>query len=65
MSADYRFTAHGFVVLLALVLAGPAEAQDSDSSEESGIEYRLLGPINGGRASRVVGIPGEIGRAHV
>lgn len=59
MSADYRFFTHVFVVLLAVVLAGPADAQDSATSEESGIEYRLLGPVNGGRASRVVGIPGD------
>ena len=59
MSADYRFFTHVFVVLLAVVLAGSADAQASATGEESGIEYRLLGPVNGGRASRVVGIPGD------
>ena len=49
-----------FVVLIsAFVLAGPAFSQDAESDEETGLEYRLLGPVNGGRASRVVGIPGD------
>jgi len=46
-------------LLFALVLAVPGNAQDSDSDEEPGLKYRLLGPVNGGRASRVVGIPGD------
>lgn len=46
-------------LLFALVLAGPGYSQDSDSGEEAGLKYRLLGPVNGGRASRVVGIPGD------
>ena len=49
-----------FVVLIsAFALAGPAFSQDAESDEETGLEYRLLGPVNGGRASRVVGIPGD------
>jgi len=47
------------VLILALILIGPAFAQDEDSDDENGLEYRLLGPVNGGRASRVVGIPGD------
>jgi len=47
------------VLIIALVLAGPALSQDEDPSEEGGLKYRLLGPVNGGRASRVVGIPGD------
>jgi photosystem II stability/assembly factor-like uncharacterized protein len=46
-------------LLFALVLAGPGYSQDTDSGEEAGLKYRLLGPVNGGRASRVVGIPGD------
>jgi hypothetical protein len=55
MSLAYRLIA----LLLALVLAGPGHSQDSASDEEPGLKYRLLGPANGGRASRVVGIPGD------
>ena len=55
MSLVYRLIA----LLLALVLAGPGHSQDSASSEEPGLNYRLLGPANGGRASRVVGVPGD------
>lgn len=55
MSLDYRLVA----LLLAFVLAGPGHSQDFASSEDSGLKYRLLGPLNGGRASRVVGIPGD------
>lgn len=46
-------------VLFVLVLSGPGHSQDSDSDEEIGLKYRLLGPVNGGRASRVVGVPGD------
>jgi len=46
-------------LILAVILIGPAFSQDEDSGDENGIEYRLLGPVNGGRASRVVGIPGD------
>ena len=59
MSLLNHLSARAFVLLLPLLLAGTAYAQDSDSSEESALEYRLLGPVNGGRASRVVGIPGD------
>ncbi len=55
MSLVYRLIA----LLSALVLAGPGHSQDSASSEEPGLNYRLLGPANGGRASRVVGVPGD------
>jgi photosystem II stability/assembly factor-like uncharacterized protein len=55
MSPVYRLIA----LLLALVLAGPAHSQDASPDEEPGLNYRLLGPANGGRASRVVGIPGD------
>jgi photosystem II stability/assembly factor-like uncharacterized protein len=41
---------------LSLTLIAPVYAQDDD---EATLEYRLLGPVNGGRASRVVGIPGD------
>ena len=44
-------------VLLAFVLVVPAYSQDTD--EAATLEYRLMGPVNGGRASRVVGIPGD------
>ena len=47
------------VLMVAFTLAGPANSQYTDSDEESGLQYRLLGPVNGGRASRVVGIPGD------
>jgi len=55
MSLVYRLIA----LLSALVLAGPGHSQDSASGEEPGLNYRLLGPANGGRASRVVGVPGD------
>ena len=55
MSQINRFV----VLIVAFVLAGPAFSQDDESGEESGLQYRLLGPVNGGRASRVVGIPGD------
>ena len=49
--------------LLALtvlfVFTAPGYSQEQDSGEMSELEYRLLGPVNGGRASRVVGIPGD------
>ena len=45
--------------LTAFSLALPAFAQDNDDEDESGLKYRLVGPSNGGRASRVVGIPGD------
>ena len=49
-----------FIVLVfTLVLLAPAYSQDAESDEDTGLEYRLLGPVNGGRASRVVGIPGD------
>ncbi len=55
MSQINRFV----VLIVALMLAGPAFSQDDESGEESGLQYRLLGPVNGGRASRVVGIPDD------
>ncbi len=45
--------------LTAFSLAMPAFPQDNDDEDESGLKYRLIGPSNGGRASRVVGIPGD------
>jgi hypothetical protein len=49
-----------FIVLIfAFVLLVPAYSQDAESGEDAGLKYRLLGPVNGGRASRVVGIPGD------
>ena len=59
MAPQCRLITHMIALLLAIVLAGPAQSQDAESSDEGGLEYRLLGPVNGGRASRVVGIPGD------
>jgi photosystem II stability/assembly factor-like uncharacterized protein len=53
MAPHYRLIS----LVLALFLAVPALSQESDDGAE--LEYRLLGPSNGGRASRVVGIPGD------
>jgi len=47
------------VLIFAFVLAAPAYSQDAESDDDPGLKYRLLGPVNGGRASRVVGIPGD------
>lgn len=55
MSLDYRFVA----LVLALVLVEPGYSQDSESGDKPGLKYRLLGPANGGRAARVVGVPGD------
>jgi len=38
-------------------LAAPASGSSSD--DEHGIQYRLIGPAAGGRAARVVGVPGD------
>ena len=49
-----------FLVLAVLfIFAAPGFSQEQEPGEESELEYRLLGPVNGGRASRVVGIPGD------
>ena len=42
-----------------LIFIAPGNAQEQLFNEESGVKYRLLGPVNGGRASRVAGIPGD------
>jgi len=55
MTTAIRF----FALTVLFVFAVPGYSQEQDSGEESGLEYRLLGPVNGGRASRVVGIPGD------
>jgi photosystem II stability/assembly factor-like uncharacterized protein len=47
------------VFVILLFVAAPGFSQNDDEDDESGLEYRLLGPVNGGRASRVVGIPGD------
>ena len=51
------------VALLALLsgtLAAPTYGDEADKdSHDSGPQYRLIGPALGGRASRVVGIPGD------
>ena len=47
------------VFVILLFVAAPGFSQNDDVDDESGLEYRLLGPVNGGRASRVVGIPGD------
>jgi photosystem II stability/assembly factor-like uncharacterized protein len=47
-------------MILLVVLAAPAPAQETAKEEEDrGVQYRLVGPASGGRATRVVGIPGE------
>ena len=50
-----------FLIITASLLAtANASAADEDTEEsKSGFEYRLIGPASGGRASRVVGIPGD------
>ncbi len=55
MTTAIRF----FALTVLFVFAAPGFSQEQVSGEESGLEYRLLGPVNGGRASRVVGIPGD------
>lgn len=50
-----------FLIIAASLLAtanAPAANEDTEESK-SGFEYRLIGPASGGRASRVVGIPGD------
>ncbi len=47
------------VFVISLVVAAPGFSQNADEDDAVGLEYRLLGPVNGGRASRVVGIPGD------
>jgi len=48
-----------FVFVILLAVASQGNSQSENEGSESGLEYRLLGPVNGGRASRVVGIPGD------
>lgn len=49
-----------FCVLLSLLLpAGAATAEDDEKSKEQGLQYRLIGPATGGRASRVTGVAGD------
>jgi photosystem II stability/assembly factor-like uncharacterized protein len=48
-----------FAITVLFACATPGYSEEEISDEESGLEYRLLGPANGGRASRVVGIPGD------
>ncbi len=55
MTCLNRFVA----ILAAVALVAPVIAQDSDSEEAAELQYRLLGPVNGGRATRVVGVPGD------
>jgi photosystem II stability/assembly factor-like uncharacterized protein len=54
---SHYFRSYVFVILL--IAAPPVFPQIDNEDEKSGLEYRLLGPVNGGRASRVVGIPGD------
>ena len=55
MSAGTRVLA--FAVTLFVAASG--YAQGTAAGEEPGLKYRLLGPANGGRASREVGIHGD------
>ena len=49
-----------FTALYSLLLALPVLAEDTETEEEdSGVQYRLVGPAAGGRTTRVVGIPGD------
>ncbi|MGB5347321.1 MAG: hypothetical protein WBN23_14235, partial [Woeseia sp.] len=53
-------TVLSFLTLLASTLLVPAQAADDASdAADSGPQYRLIGPSTGGRAARVVGIPGD------
>ncbi|MGB5489599.1 MAG: hypothetical protein WBM76_02105, partial [Woeseiaceae bacterium] len=47
-------------LLVSLQLVSPVFADDKAAEEEdAGVQYRLVGPASGGRATRVVGIPGD------
>ena len=47
-------------LLVSLQLVSPVFAEDKAAEEQdAGVQYRLVGPASGGRATRVVGIPGE------
>lgn len=48
-----------FTVLLSLLITSPTLAEDAESEEDGGVQYRLVGPASGGRTTRVVGIPGD------
>ena len=49
-----------FAALFSMLLTFPVFAQDSETEEEdTGVQYRLVGPASGGRTTRVVGIPGD------
>ena len=48
-----------FLLFIAFAVSTPAALEASNEKTESGLKYRQIGPAAGGRASRVVGIPGD------
>ncbi len=55
-------TMYAFVALITSILfIQPVCAQEAETEEEdSGVQYRLIGPASGGRTTRVVGVSGEL-----
>src|SRR5580692_6035642 len=53
----YFFSALGSLLLVALVLA--AEPVSFDPQLWSGLRYRMIGPLRGGRVTTVTGVPSE------
>ena len=49
----------GFVALLILASATPAQAQPIDSSLYAPLQWRCIGPFRGGRTVGATGVPGR------
>src|ERR1700722_14131512 len=54
----YFFLALGSLLLVALVLA--ADTVTYNSQLWSGLRYRMIGPLRGGRVTTVTGVPSEL-----
>jgi photosystem II stability/assembly factor-like uncharacterized protein len=46
-------------LLIALALSAPALCETYDPALWSGLKYRMIGPVRGGRVTAVAGVPGQ------
>jgi photosystem II stability/assembly factor-like uncharacterized protein len=47
------------LLLVLMLLAGPAQSQSPESTFFTGLRYRLVGPARGGRVTTVTGVPSQ------
>jgi hypothetical protein len=56
----FRYIQLFAVVLVLLLAASGAIAQQFDAKLYSGMQWRLIGPFRAGRVTAVAGIPGDV-----